>query len=301
MKSNKFIFLSILLLFSCSDPVNNTIDFPIMTINAFRTGQMEIESNDVSYILNTTNLSPISVRLSWLPINRLDLSSIRIYKVSDDNALLLTEIEDVEKNSTTIDMNLEYENEERFQLTVVHEDGKESPLSNSNSVGLNITYGEPDDYEYEYSDDTLKTVTLVWSNAGNGLTNPIINVDAVRNNLLDSISMNVLYKENEFDNYQKIFAAIGGYRQFGVENSIGQGDTKRYDIELSALKTAIFDNFAQVVVKDELYFQTTSNDPYANLFKKEGFYEIFFYFYKRQNGRLYVYRSSLTETLTFPK
>lgn len=303
MISNKYL-LALLLIFSlsCENEDPTTIDFPVLKINKFIAAEMELETNNVSYILNATNLSPISLRLSWAPINRVDFNKINVYRISENTATLIKEIDDIEKQSTTIDTDLTYENEEQFQLTVVHEDGEESPLSFSNKVGINITFAEPDNYNFTYNADTLSAVTIEWLSSGNGLTNPIVNVDAVRNNLLDSISINVLYKKNEFDNYKKVFSAIGHYQNFAEELSLGQGADKKYKIDINILKTKIFDNFVQVILADNDFLANASiDDPYKNLFKVDGFYEIFFYFYKRINGRLFIYKSSLTETIKFPK
>ena len=299
MKLNSLVLL--ILLLGCDGSSKSSVEFPVINMNAFQTGLMEVESNDVSYILNSTKLSPISIRLSWQPIDRVDLTQLKVYRVSNGTATLLKEIDDIEKTSTIINSDLQYEIEESFQLSVIHENGDESPLSNSNTVGLFITYGEPDDYTFDFNQDTLQSMEIIWSNSGNGLTNPIINVDAVRNNLLDSISINVLFKQFEFDNYSKIFSAIGAYTVFGTESSFGQGDTKTYTIDFDELIEDIYSNQILAVSYDDQYFDIGDDDPFGDLFKKEGFYEIFFYFYKRSNGRRYVYRSSLTETITFPR
>jgi len=271
----------VFVLISCDQTTKTTKEFPELKLKEFKSRLMEAESG--SYITSMTGTG-VDLYLAWEKVESTSYKFFKVYRETDSKYMLIKDSIPITNQKVLIKL-LPYEEELRFVLTIVDEEGGESPFSKSNEVTVWPTWGKPSKYgpETEVITRTSDRFTLSWTQT-NG--NPEIN--PFNPKVFDSLSVNISYYSTELERTITLLSTFKDYesfREYPYSDDHGQiGNDRFYTIVLDSILN-------RVTEKDIIYLdpkkEYSDNTTLKNVFSKQGVYYFFFYLYKNK----YIYRT----------
>jgi hypothetical protein len=269
----RFSLVLLLIISSCRETTKSTTEWPNVKIKPFES--RSIEKQEGSYIIQSNQIMP-SINLKWEKIESNEAVSLAVYSIENGNIVdTLKLLDDINKTETIIENGITYNQLINLAIRVKNSDGEESPLNKSNVVIVNIT--KP------VLNDINESLILEIANTNN---ESVINYESLRNNLVDSISVNFEFRNAASTNildFKKIISFIGSLRDNNIADDIAVNgsygvDNRRIRVNIDSLLSKHIQNKISILSDyDQSFF--VDND-YSLLKTRKGSYRVFMYLYK---------------------